>query len=93
MRRRSITMIVIAGVLLVIAYLIYGSTTLVQAECEVCVEFRGQTQCRRGSGVDDAEARRAAQRAACAVMAPGMDASIACANAQPRSVQCPAPTR
>lgn len=86
-------MIVIAGVLLVVAYLVYGSTTLVQAECEVCVEFRGQTQCRRGSGADESEARRAAQRAACAVMAQGMDASIACANTTPRSVQCPAPAR
>ncbi len=89
--KRSVTWIVVVGVVLLIATLIYGSTRLVQAECEVCVEFRGQSQCRRGSGADQAEARRAAQRSACAVMASGMNASIACQNVRPKSVQCPAP--
>lgn len=88
-----ITFLVIFGTVLVIGYLFYGSTTLVQAECELCVSYRGQTQCRRGSGTDDEEARRAAQRAACAVMTGSMDESIACQNVQPTSVQCPPASR
>ena len=88
---RTITISVLVGIVLIIAYLIYGSTRLVQAECEVCIAFRGQSQCRRGSGTDDAEARSAAQRAACAVMAMGMDASIACQNTRPKTIQCSAP--
>jgi hypothetical protein len=60
----------------------------VQVECELCVEFRGQRQCRTGSGATAADARSAAQRAACAVMAFGMDQSIACSNTAPRQVQC-----
>ncbi len=93
MKRRSITWIVVIGIIVVLAYLVYGSTQLIQAECELCVEFRGQTQCRRGTGTNDAEARQAAQKAACAVMASGMNESIACQNTQPHSVQCPAPAR
>jgi hypothetical protein len=90
--KRSITALVVIGIVLVVGYLIMGSRSLVQAECEVCVEFRGQRQCRRGSGANDEEARTAAQKAACAVMASGMDASIACQNTRPKTAQCPAPT-
>jgi hypothetical protein len=89
--KRSITVLVVAGIALVIGYLVWGSTHLVQAECEVCVEYNGQQQCRRGSGTTDDEARRAGQKAACAVMAAGMNESIACGNAQPKVVRCPAP--
>lgn len=87
-RTRSIAGLVTVGILLLIGYLIWGSTRLVQAECELCVEFRGQVQCRMGSGTTRDEAQRAAQRAACAVMASGMDASIACQNVRPTQVRC-----
>jgi hypothetical protein len=89
--QRSIKVLVVMGVALVLGYLIWGSTHLVKAECEVCVEFNGQTQCRRGSGTTDEEARTAAQKAACAVMAFGMTESIACSNTIPKVVRCPAP--
>ena len=87
-QRRTITFLVIGGIALLLAYLIWGSTTLVQAECSLCVEFRGQTQCRTGSGTTEEEAQRAAQRAACAVMASGMNESIACNNRPPTQVRC-----
>lgn len=89
--KRSIAVLVVIGVVLVVGYLVLGSRSLVQAECEVCVEFRGQRQCRRGAGATDEEARAAAQKAACAVMAAGMDESIACGNTRPQTAQCPAP--
>jgi hypothetical protein len=87
-KKNLVSLLVTLGVVLVLGYLIYGSTTLVQAECELCVTFRG-TQCRRGSGTDVAEARQAAQRAACAVMTGSMNESIACQNVVPTNVQCP----
>ncbi len=70
-------------------YIVMGSMQTVQAECELCVTFQGRTECRRGSGADQEEARRAAQKAACAVMAAGMNESIACGNVVPTNVQCP----
>ena len=81
-------MALIVAVVILGAALIFGSRSLVQAECELCVTFNGMTQCRRGSGADAAEARQAAQKAACAVMAAGMNESIACDNAPPFNVQC-----
>jgi hypothetical protein len=70
------------------AALILGSRSLVQSECELCVTYRGMTTCRTGSGANPSEARRAAQKAACAVMANGMNDVIACDNTPPTNVQC-----
>lgn len=89
--KRSIAVLVAVGVILVLGYLVWGSTHLVQAECEVCVEFRGQRQCRRGTGASADEARLAAQKAACALMAAGMNESIACGNTPPKTAQCSGP--
>ncbi len=68
--------------------LFFGTRSVVQAECELCVTFNGMTTCRRGSGADAEEARRAAQKAACAVMTGSMNESIACDNTPPANVQC-----
>lgn len=70
------------------AALIFGTRSLVQAECDLCVTFRGVTTCRRGSGANPQEAMQAAQKAACAVMAGGMNESIACDNTPPTNVRC-----
>ncbi len=78
----------IAAIVLLLGGLIYGTLSSVQAECDLCVEFNGQQQCRTGSGTDDTAAKSAAQRAACAVMASGMAASIQCENQLPTNVQC-----
>ncbi len=78
----------IAAIVLLLGGLIYGTLSSVQAECDLCVEFNGQRQCRTGSGTDEAAAKSAAQRAACAVMASGMAASIQCQNQIPTNVQC-----
>ncbi len=83
---RAIALIV--AIVVLGAALIFGSRSLVQAECELCVTFNGMTQCRKGSGADAAEARQAAQKAACAVMAGGMNESIACDNTPPTNVRC-----
>jgi hypothetical protein len=80
-----------ATILLLLGFLIRGSMSVVQAECQLCVEFRGQETCRTGSGATRADAARAAQRAACAVMARGMNESIACQDTPPKTLQCTVP--
>lgn len=83
-RRKPLRVLaLIIGIAAVVGTLIFSSFRSVQAECSLCVEFRGQRQCRTGLGPSPAEAQEAAQRAACAVMASGMDESIACSR-QPR---------
>ena len=89
MKKRSRTLALIVAVVVFAVAIVMGSMRTVQAECELCVTYRGQTTCRRGSGSDEAEARQAAQKAACALMASGMNGSIACGNTPPTNVQCP----
>ena len=89
MKKRSRTVALIVAIVVFAVAIIMGSMRTVQAECELCVSYRGQTYCRRGSGADEAEARAAAQKAACALLASGMNESIACGNTPPTNVQCP----
>lgn len=86
--RKGRVLALLVAVALFVGYLVYGSMRAVQAECELCVSFRGQRVCRSGSGATEDEAQRAAQRAACAVLAVGMDESIACSNASPEALRC-----
>jgi hypothetical protein len=88
MRKRGPIILGVTAITLFLGALIYGSFSVVQAECELCVEFNGMRECRTGSGTNAEEARQAAQRAACAVMAQGMDATIACGNRQPEVRRC-----
>lgn len=77
------------GLALLIGFLVYGSTRVTEVECELCVTYNGRTECRRGSGATDQDARAAAQKAACAVMASGMAESVNCSNTPPTNVRCP----
>ena len=85
---RSTKWIVTACIIGLVVWVIYGSMARVERACELCVEFNGRTECRRGAGATDKEAMDAAQTAACGVMAFSMDQSIACQNTRPVSVQC-----
>ncbi len=76
------------GISVVVGALIFGSMRSVQAECSLCVEFNGQRQCRTGLGPTEDDARDAAQRAACAVMASGMAETINCSRIPPVERQC-----
>ncbi len=89
MKKRIRKLALLVAVIVFAVAIVMGSMRTVQAECELCVSFHGQTNCRRGSGADEAEARQAAQKAACALMASGMNESIACGNTPPTNVQCP----
>jgi len=86
--RKGRVLALLAAIVLLLGGLIYGSLTTIQSECDLCIEYNGQRQCRSGSGSDNAEANDAAQRAACAVLASGMAASIKCQNVMPTNVQC-----
>ncbi len=78
----------VVALALLITVLVLGSMGTVQAECELCVQYNGSTECRRGAGADREEAIQAAKKAACAVMASGMAESINCQNAPTTNPQC-----
>lgn len=85
-KRAAIVLLIISFAF--VGYVIYGSVARVESECEVCVEFRARLDCRTAAGATESEAQQAAQTTACGLLARGMDQSIACQRAVPRSVRC-----
>jgi len=84
-RAKWLTIIAVAGF---IALLLYNTLSAQKVECEVCVEFRGGTNCAKASHDTEREAVQAAQTTACGVLVHGMDESIACGRSQPTSTRC-----
>jgi hypothetical protein len=54
---------------------------------EVCIEYDGRGECRTASGESQEQALRTATENACALLANGMSATIACQNTTPKSVK------
>jgi hypothetical protein len=79
---------VFLGIVLFIGVVIYSTLASAQVECEVCLEFDGETVCRRGAGDSEETATRAAQESVCGGNANGMSEVIACRAAIPTRVQC-----
>ena len=73
---------------LLLAYIIYSSLSLAQVSCEVCMTFRGRTECRAAAGANQEEAQRTATNVACSLLAAGMTDTIACENTQPTMLMC-----
>lgn len=86
---RIAVLVVVVGILVV--FLVQGSISTMQAECSLCLTYRGQTECRAGTGTDEAAAQAAAVKAACGLMAAGMTETVACQNTVPTNVQCQVP--
>ena len=89
--RSPIAKIAIGATVLIaatIGLLVYSMLQQAKVSCEVCVTFRGNTQCRTAIGPTRDEAIKAATSNACGYLASGMADSIACTNTPPRSVAC-----
>jgi hypothetical protein len=78
----------IVGFVLLLALIIYSSMGISQVTCEVCITFRGRTDCGTAQGADAAEAQRTATDIACALLSSGMTDSIACGNTTPSRLMC-----
>ena len=72
-----------------IGYVVYSSMANVRISCEVCIEYRGQRDCRTAAAPTAEEAIRAAQNTACGVVGRGtMNDAIACGRVVPTSTMC-----
>jgi hypothetical protein len=81
-RLTIIAAVVLAGILL------YGTLKAQKASCDVCVSFKGATNCAKASAETQKEAAKSAQTTACGTLAHGMAESIECDNVPPESVNC-----
>jgi hypothetical protein len=81
---------VVIGVLFVVAvlgFLIYSSMHLSNYRVEVCVSFRGRSECRTASADTQEHARRTAQTNACGLLASGVTDTMQCEQVEPISVK------
>jgi hypothetical protein len=84
---------IIGGILaaLTVGLIVVSALRSFAHTCEVCMTFRGETECRSASGRTAEEATRTAIDNACALVgARGMTLSIECQNTKPASVSCDA---
>jgi len=78
--------LVVAG-LAFVALVVYLSLGLGRVKVEVCMEFRGRSNCGTAAAPTEEEALRTATDNACATISSGMTESIACSNTSPISVR------
>lgn len=75
------------GAVAFILLLFKNSMSYGQYRVEVCMEFRGQTNCRTALGANEELALRAATDLACATISSGMTDSMACSGKRPQSIK------
>jgi hypothetical protein len=82
------TLATIAGVALFAAFLYWSLRQQARVECDVCLTFRGHTECTVGQGESEALAIQAARTGVCAVLGSGVTDAVACSSLPPSSVRC-----
>ena len=80
--------LVVSGFVLLVGYMAYLTLSNRQVSCEVCIEFRGLTECRKATAIDRAEAQMSATSTACSLLAGGVTDAIACQNTPPARISC-----
>ena len=81
---------VVVGVIfvaLVLVFLVYSSMHIAKYRVEVCVAFKGRSDCRTASADTEDHALRSAQSNACALLVAGVTEVMQCEHATPTSVK------
>ena len=84
--RGALASIVVLGG--VAAFVVFQSFRIEAATCEVCMSYKGRSQCRTVSAANEEEATMGAITNACAFLSSGVTDSMACGRAEPVSVSC-----
>ena len=72
----------------VVAWVLAGSFSASGHSCEVCIEYRGRSQCRTVAAATVELARDGAIQNACAFLSSGVTDSMACGRQKPTSEKC-----
>ena len=72
----------------IVGVVLFLSLSFDQVRCEVCVEYKGQTQCRSAEGIDAETASRTARDNACAFLISSKTDAFLCGQDAPKSVSC-----
>ena len=77
--------------LVMLGVILYLSMGFSQYTCEVCVTFKGRSQCRTASGADQDSAMLTARDNACAFLVASKTDGFLCGQTQPTRMVCQAP--
>jgi len=72
----------------VVAYLLAGSLSASAHRCDVCMQYKGRSQCRTVDAATVELAREGAKQNACAFISGGVTESMACHRETPVSEKC-----
>ncbi len=89
-RRSRLGWLGLAGLAAFMALVVYRSFEIGGVRCEVCIEYRGRSQCRTVDGASRKDAMQAATTNACAYLSSGVTDGIACARTAPTRAECTA---
>ncbi len=81
-------MLIAAGFVALLGFIIYSTMGLAKINCEVCIEFHGRTSCGSAAGTKKDEAVRSAVEVACSDVAAGRTENIACESTRPKTMSC-----
>ena len=81
---------IIGGVfgVIILGAILFLSMGFSQVTCEVCVDFKGRTQCRKAAGSDKETAMITARDNACAFLVASKTDGFLCGQTQPSKVVC-----
>jgi hypothetical protein len=85
---KSTKVLIGAGFLALLGFIIYSTMGLAKVNCEVCVTFHGRTMCGSAAGTDQTEAVKSAVSIACSDLAAGRTENIACEATPPKTISC-----
>ena len=77
----------IVFVAVVLAFLVYSSMHIAKYRVEVCVAYKGRSDCRTASADTQDHALRSAQSNACALLVAGVTEVMQCEHADPTSIK------
>ena len=81
-------MLIAAGFVALLGFIIYSTMGLAKINCEICVEFHGRTFCSSAAGTARDEAVKTAVSVACSDLAAGRTENIACESTPPKTMSC-----
>jgi hypothetical protein len=77
----------VSFVVLVLVFLVYSSMHIAKYRVEVCVAYKGRSDCRTASADTQEHALRSAQSNACALLVAGVTEVMQCEHADPTSIK------
>jgi hypothetical protein len=88
MMSKTTKILIGAGFVALLGFIIYSTMGLAKVYCDVCVQFHGRTMCSSDAGMTQSEAVKSAVSVACSDLAAGRTENIACEATLPKTMSC-----